>query len=318
MPADNKNIRKYKKTPLKKHILFLLEMTAGSFISIGAFLIFIGGNDLLSGGVFGIAQIFNHYITAVPLGVFYMLLNVPLLVMGWRQLRPRFACYTIYVVALQSFLTEYLVPYLPQYTNDLLLACIFGGLLGGVGNAIVVRAHGSGGGTDIVAIIARKHFDISIGTISLMANAVVVCLAGMIFGFERAMYTMVSMYASSQAFNKVLGGFNPRRNAMIVCDNGQELADRLMRALGRGVTLLPGEGAFSHQKKDVLICVMSRMELPTMKEIVQEVSPNAFVFINETYEVQGRFYSTSSQKIRALAAAQQGVAFEEDFDEDDE
>ena len=93
--------------------------------------------------------------------------------------------------------------------------------------------------------------------------------------------------------------------------------DRLMRALGRGVTLLPGEGAFSHQKKDVLICVMSRLELPTMKEIVQEVSPNAFVFINETYEVQGRFYSTSSQKIRALAAAQQGVAFEEDFDEDD-
>ena len=317
MPAETKPPRKYKKTTLINHVTFLLEMTIGSVISIGAFLIFIAGNDLLSGGVFGIAQLLNHYSDKVPLGVFLILLNIPLLIMGWRQLRPRFACYTVYVVLLQSFLTDFMAPFLPQYTNDLLLACIFGGLVGGVGNAIVVRAHGSGGGTDVIAILARKKFDVSIGTVSLIANGIVVMLAGLVFGFERAMYTMVSMYASSQAFNKVLGGFNPRRNAMIVCDNGQELADRLMRTLGRGVTMLPGEGAFSHQKKDVLICVMSRLELPAMKEIVQEVSPNAFVFINETYEVQGRFYSTNSQKIRAMAAAQQGVAFVEDTSEEE-
>ncbi|MCL2495790.1 MAG: YitT family protein [Clostridiales bacterium] len=296
MLHSKKNAAATQKTPLKKHIRNIFFMIVGSLIVCGGFSIFITPNNLLSGGIWGIAAIIRHYFDIFPLGVYVAILNVPLILWGWNKLALRFAIYTVFVILLQSALLLIIPAYLPVYTKDPLLACLFGGLLIGMGAGLVVKYHGSGGGTEIVGIILKSRFDISVGTVSLFSNAVIVICAACVFGFEPAMYTLVNLFVSSQVFTKVLEGLNRKRNMMIVSEIGQEIAQKLMRELGRGVTLVKGEGAYTHRNKDVLFCVVSRFELSLLKEIIFQVDPNAFVCINETYEVMGRFSSNASKK----------------------
>ena len=277
------------KTPLKKHARNIFFMIIGSLIVCCGFSIFITPNNFLSGGVWGIAAVIQHYVGSLPMGVYLVILNIPLIIWGWNKLYFRFAVYTVFVILLQSALLVIMPSFLPVYTNDFLLACIFGGLLIGVGAGLVVKYHGSGGGMDIVGIILKSKYDISVGTVSLFSNAIIVTCAAFVFDFERAMYTMVSLFVSSQVFTLVLEGFNRKRNMMIVSEKGAEIAQKLMGELGRGVTMIKGEGAYTHRNKDVLFCVVSRFELSALKDIIAHEDPHAFVCINETYEVMGHF-----------------------------
>lgn len=294
---------KSKRYPLKKHLRNTAMMLAGSLVVVAGFTIFITPNDLLSGGVWGVAAICSHFLPSVPLAVFLIVLNIPLLLWGWSKLSLRFALYTVYVIVLQSALLLFAPDILPSYTANPLLACLFGGLLVGAGGGMIVKYHGSGGGMDIVGIILKSKYDISVGTVSLCANAVIVLAAGVVFGFEPAMYTMVNLFVSSNVFTQVLEGLNRKRNMMIVTTHGAEIAGRLLRELGRGVTMMQGEGGYTHAKKDVLFCVLSRFELSAAKEIIHEVDANAFVCINQTYEVMGRF----PRKAMVEAALAQGA-----------
>jgi uncharacterized membrane-anchored protein YitT (DUF2179 family) len=264
-------------------------MIIGSLIVCGGFSIFITPNNLLAGGIWGIASVICHYYAGLPMGVWLVILNTPLIIWGWNKLYFRFAVYTVFVILLQSMLLMVMPSYLPVYTENPLLACIFGGLLIGAGSGLVVRYHGSGGGTEIVGIILKSKFDISVGTVSLLSNALIVLCAAFVFGFEPAMYTMVNLFVSSQVFTQVLEGINRKRNMMIVSEKGADIAQKLMHELGRGVTIIKGEGGYTHRSKDVLFCVVSRFELSALKEIIASEDPNAFVCINETYEVMGRF-----------------------------
>ncbi|MCL1816596.1 MAG: YitT family protein [Clostridiales bacterium] len=277
------------KTPLKKHVRNIFFMIVGSLIVCSGFSIFITPNSFLAGGVWGIASVICHYFTVFPMGVWLVVLNIPLIIWGWNKLYLRFAVYTVFVILLQSALLMVIPSYLPIYTADPLLAAVFGGLLIGVGAGLVVKYHGSGGGMDIVGIILKSKYDISVGTVSLFSNAIIVTCAAFVFGFEPAMYTLVNLFVSSSVFTQVLEGLNRKRNMMIVSEKGGEIAQKLMKEVGRGVTVVKGEGAYTHRNKDVLFCVVSRFELSTLKEIIANVDPSAFVCINETYEVMGRF-----------------------------
>jgi len=283
---DSKGKKKY---PFRKHLRNVLMQLLGSTIIVVGYAIFIHPNELLPGGVWGISAILNHYLAFIPMPVFLVLLNTPLLIWGWNKLYLRFALYTVYVIVLQSALLAVAPDLLPAYTSNPLMACFFGGLLTGVGGGIVVRYHGSGGGSDIVGIILKSKYDISVGTISLFVNGFVVFCASFVFGFEPAMYTIVNLVVGAAVFTRVLEGLNSKRNMMIISKKGAEIAGRLIRDLGRGVTMMKGEGGYSHQPKDVLFCVVSRFELASLKEIILEVDPEAFVCINQTYEVMGAF-----------------------------
>jgi len=309
MLHSKKNNSASQKTPLKKHVRNIFFMIVGSVILCGGFSIFITPNHLLAGGVWGIAAIITYYWDVIPLGVYVAILNIPLLLWGWNKLRLRFALYTVFVILLQSALLVVIprLPFLPTYTNDPLLAVLFGGLLIGVGSGLVVRYHGSGGGTEIVGVIMKSKFDVSVGTVSLFSNALIVACAACVFGFEKAMYTMVNLFVSSQVFTQVLEGLNRKRNMMIVSEKGQDIADKLIRELGRGVTLVKGEGAYTHRNKDVLFCVVSRFELAHLKEIISQVDPHAFVCINETYEVMGSFSSKAKKSAQLQAQAMDDI-----------
>ena len=278
-----------RKTPLIKHVRNILFMIGGSLLVCCGFSIFITPNNLLAGGVWGIASVIHHYFGSLPMAVYLVILNIPLILWGWNKLYLRFAVYTVFVILLQSLLLVIMPPFLPTYIDNPLLACIFGGLLIGAGAGLVVKYHGSGGGMDIVGIILKGKFDVSVGTVSLFSNAIIVTCAAFVFGFERAMYTMVNLFVSSQVFTQVLEGLNRKRNMMIVSEKGNEIAEKLLHEVGRGVTIIKGEGGYTHRNKDVLFCVVSRFELSALKEIIAHVDPNAFVCINETYEVMGRF-----------------------------
>lgn len=293
----------HKKYPLRKHARNVALQLLGSLIVVVGFTIFVTPNKLLAGGVWGISAILNHYIPQLPIAVFLVILNAPLLIWGWSKLHLRFALYTVYVILLQSGLLMLAPQLLPTYTSNPLLACMFGGVLIGLGSGLVVRYHGSGGGIDIVAIILKQKYDVSVGTISMSVNACVVFAAAFVFGFEPAMYTMVQMFVCSQVFSQVLEGLNRKRNMMIVSAKGEEIAQRLIHELGRGVTMMKGEGGYTHQPKDVLFCVVSRFELAGLKEIVREVDPHAFVCINQTYEVMGAFPKKAAKNDEALLKA---------------
>ena len=292
--------------PVKKHIRNVLMMILGSLINVTGYSIFISANNLLAGGVWGIAGIINHFVPAVPMAVFIIALNLPLLIWGWNKINTRFALYTIFCVALQSVLLLFMPDLLPHYVNDPILACVFGGLLIGAGSGLVVRYHGSGGGSEIVGIILKSKYDISVGTIGLVVNAAVVLLAGFIFGFEPAMYTMVELYITSVAFGQVLEGINRKRDMTIITEKGEELTKRLLYECGRGVTVINGEGGFTHRPKQVLLVVLSRFEMSAIKEIIAETDPNAFVCVNQTYEVLGRF--ARKARINAILAEEEAKA----------
>ena len=281
--------KKSKKYPPKKHIRNLAIIVLATFIDCAGYIIFIKPNNVLAGGLWGIAAIINHFFDAIPMGVYVAALNIPLLIWGWNKLSLRFALYTIFAIVLQSYLLVFLLPYLPSYTANPLLACIFGGLLSGIGAGLVVRYHGSGGGTDIIGIILHDKYDMSVSSVSLVIKIFVVTLGAFIFGFEPALYTIVYMAVTAAVFTKVLEGVNRKRNMMIITSKGPLMADRLVSEIGRGVTLMKGVGGYSHQERDVLFCVVSRFELSPIKDLVQEVDPHAFVCINETYEVMGSF-----------------------------
>jgi uncharacterized membrane-anchored protein YitT (DUF2179 family) len=295
------------KTPLKKHARNIFFMIIGSLIVCSGFSIFITPNSFLSGGVWGIAAVIQHYLRIMPMGVYLVIMNVPLIIWGWNKLNLRFAAYTVFTILLQSALLMVMPPHLPTYTANPLLACIFGGLMIGAGAGLVVRYHGSGGGTDIIGIILKSRYDISVGTVSLFSNAVIVTCAAFVFGFEPAMYTMVNLFVSSQVFTQVLEGFNRKRNMMIVSEKGEQIAQKLMRELGRGVTIIKGEGAYTHRGKDVLFCVVSRFELAALKEIIANEDASAFVCINETYEVMGSFAKKSTLQAQLQEQAVDGT-----------
>ena len=285
-----------KKIDWRDHAKCLSFITLASIVNCLGFMIYIDPNNLLSGGFWGIIAIIRHFTPQIPFGVYNLLFNIPLLIWSWKKLNLRFAVYTLYAMTLQSLVLTLPRSLLPTYTNDLLLACMFGGMIIGATAGIIVRYYGSSGGIEAVSSILRAKIDMSIGTMTMIFNIVIISLAAMVFGFERAMYTMVSLYITAYAFNMVLGGMNAKRSLTIVTEKGDEMAARMIAAIPRGVTISKGRGAYSNAEKDILTSVISRFELAPIKDLIKEVDPSAFVMVNETYEVMGLFMS-GRQKI---------------------
>lgn len=285
-----------RETPVKKHFLNLAMMTFGSVVVSAAVCMFYSPNNLLSGGIWGLAMLSNHLWPAVATGIFIFLYNVPLMIWGAYELELRFVVYSIYTIIIQSSLMLFMPDIMPQYSSDPLLACIFGGVLVGFGAGWIIRYHGSGGGLDIVGLILKKKIDVSVGNVILAFNAVIVSCAAFIFGFEEAMYTMVSLFITSVVFNKVIQGSKPKRSVMIITEKGPEISEIIMQKMGRGVTIWKAEGAYSHHAKDVLICVISRYEVPRIKELIQNADAQAFVSISEATEIMGSFKNISMRQ----------------------
>ena len=265
----------------------LLLVLLGSLISAVGVSLFIKPFKLLSGGITGIALIIN-IIRPIDIGIAVLVLNIPLFILAWKKLNTDFAIYSL-VGTISLSLCISLVAYLNIYTGitDTLLASIIGGVLNGIGTGTVFRQRASCGGTDIVSVLLRDKVAISIPTLGFIINIFVVALGIVLSNFQIGAYTLVSMYVSSQVCNQILSGMQKKKMLIVATDKFEGIAEAINTELGRGATLLYGEGSFTHEFKCLVYCIVSASQLTRTLALIKQADSNAFVTISEVSEVRG-------------------------------
>lgn len=274
---------------MMKKLLFII--LGNLFCSI-AFNVFFIPNRLLSGGVGGIGIIIQ-YLTGLPTGISVFFLNIPIFLIGSRMVDREFTLYAfISMLFYSSILT--ITKELGKYfiVDDIILASVFGGIFNGIGMGLMFRNRVSQGGFDIIAAILKKKYNINIGTGLLMANTVIVSLSSLLFGYKSAMYTLIAMYIGYTVLDKVQVGLNVKKNVIIVSEKSELVAEAILTRLNRGVTFLEGIGAYTHENKKVIYCIVTSRETAKLKEIIEEIDPTAFFTVNDVVEVKGKGFKS--------------------------
>ncbi len=285
-------------------------IVAGALIQALGLRLFLIPANLASGGVSGISQLINHY-TGWPIGAMVFLGNLPLFLLGWRFLGgPRFALRTALAVALYSAFTD-LLPHVPFFgaggpvgklladvEGDLFLNTLYGAIVTGVGYGLVYRARATSGGSDILARILNFYRGTPMTQSYLMVDSVVILAAGFVFGWKQALYAIIVLYVSGLVAETTLEGSGTVRTAMIVSQEAEAIAERVMDELVRGVTVLEGTGAYTGSARPVLYCVITRAEVASLKAIVHEMDPQAFMVIGVAHEALGEGFRPLKQHAR--------------------
>lgn len=282
--------------PLRNHSLFArnarlvedyLLMTVGALAAAAAVDVFLAPNHVISAGVTGIAMLAN-FTWGWPVGMLTLVLNIPLLAAavrwggGWGT-----AVRTIYATVVMSVAIDLLKPFLPAVQGDPLIYTIFGGLLDGVGVGLVLRGRGTTGGTDIVAQLLYRYRRISFGTVFLASNTLILIGAIPVVGLVPVLYALIVNYISSRVLDTVQEGLGYARSVMIVTARCDEVRQAILDQIGRGLTVLQGWGGFSREPRPVLYVVVSRTQISSLKRLIAETDPDAFVVVSEAHEVLG-------------------------------
>ncbi len=278
---------------IKNYILQWLQLLIGAIIASIGLELFLIPNQVIDGGVVGLSIMGHFMVDGVPFGVFLVVLNIPFLYIGYKHIGKNFAVSTVIAVIMLSFCSEVAAEF-PKVTNDPFLAAIFGGIIDGIGVGIIMRAGGSLDGTEIVAIIADKHSPFSVGEVVMFINLFILSGAGLLFGWDKAMYSLVAYFVIAKMIDVVTKGFDETYAVMIVTKDPIEVTDELNAQLGRGVTILHGQGGYTKLPKEILYCVVNRLEVTKVKEIVLSMDENAFVTINSVYDIVGGRFKTKS------------------------
>jgi uncharacterized membrane-anchored protein YitT (DUF2179 family) len=284
---------------MKGHHLFPLArdyalITAGVVLQALSMVLFYIPGNLAAGGVSGIAQLIGNF-TGWPVGTLYIVLNVPLLVLGWRYLGGRrFLTRTIFAVLGYSIVMDALTVILPEngLTSDSILNALYGGVIGGIGVGLVLRGQGTTGGTDILVRLLNIWRGIPYSQTYITTDVFVVFTAGLAFGWELALYAVVALYVGGIAAEFAAEGVRTTRTVLIITTNPLPVTQRVISELQRGVTMWQGQGMYSGQERQILFCTVSRAEVNPIKAIVHEADPQAFVVIGEAYEAFGEGFKS--------------------------
>lgn len=275
----------HKKMPKKQVVQRTLSITVGAVLMAIGLEIFLVPNKVIDGGVVGISIILSH-LTGWKLGAFIFILNLPFFFIGYKQIGKTFALSTLYGIAILSIGTTLLHP-VPGLTEDVLLATVFGGIVLGIGVGIVIRYGGSLDGTEILAILINNKTPFSIGEIIMFFNLFILGSAGLVFGWDRAMYSLIAYFIAFKTIDIVIEGVEQSKSVWIISDKYKEIGETILARLGRGVTYLKGEGAYTGDEKKVIFCVITRLEEAKLKSIVEEMDPAAFLAVADIAEVRG-------------------------------
>jgi uncharacterized membrane-anchored protein YitT (DUF2179 family) len=274
----------------RKSVTILLDLfmiLVGTAISAVALNMLTRPSELLAGGLTGISQFIHHFFP-ISVGVFYFILNIPLMIVGYKYLGRKFSLYTILsIILLSAFLS--IIPVKHLWTDNILLSAIFGGTLNGIGCGIVLRRGGSQGGLDILSRIVAKYSNVSVGKANMAVNASIVIASGFIFNSEIALYTIISMFVSMKMYEVILNNVN-RVSVLIITNKGEEVNQEINKNLQRGTTMWHANGGYTHADKTVLLCVTVKGELPKLKKIVKNGDPQSFITVISTQSVIGRFH----------------------------
>jgi len=274
---------------------YALVVLGSVLVGIGTNLFFVP-NKVVSGGVTGVAIII-HYLLGTPVGLVALAFNIPLLWLGWRYGGGMtFFLRTMLAVVVLSATIDLSAPYLQPPTTDRLLVICYGGLLDGLGIGLVFRARGTTGGTDVLARLAHRYLGVGIGQALLAMNLVIFGAAAFYFGLEPVMVALALAFVSARVLDLVQQGFSAARSATIISRKPDEVRSAILDRLGRGVTVLHGEGGFTRENRPVLYVVVPSTEAGRLKRLVAEVDPEAFVAISPAQEVLGEGFSPHARE----------------------
>ena len=266
-------------------ILTYMFMTIGILLAAIALEVFLIPNKIIDGGITGVSIILS-FLTNINLSIFIIILNVPFLLLGFRHLGKNFLIQSTVAMALFSVLLE-IFKQVDVVTNDVLLATVFGGILLGIGVGFVIRYGACLDGVETVAILINKKTSFSVGQVILLVNLVIYMVAGILFGWDRALYSIMTYFITYKLIDIVSEGLEQAKAALIITNNSEEIARSIYKKLGRTVTFIEGEGLISG-KKVVLYVVVTRIELRELKKIVEADDVSAFMTITDVSEVVGQ------------------------------
>ncbi len=287
------------------HVKDYLLIVIGSILVAVAMDIFLVPYKIASGGATGFATVLFHITGgALPVGVVIIAVNIPLFILGFKFIGKMFLIKSALSTLLLSLLIDIFEPFAVEFTrtylsgfaeagmaSDLMLFCIFGGVIMGLGIGLVFRAGGTTGGTDIAAALLHRIFpNATIGQILLVIDGLVVVFAAIAFkSFLLPLYAIVVIYISAKIIDTILEGVDFAKAVYIISDYPEEIADLIMDKLDRGVTALDGTGMYTRKDKKVLFCVLERTQIPRLKSIVKGHDPKAFIVMSDIREVLGEF-----------------------------
>jgi len=241
----------------------------------------------LNGGLVGIVMLVHYLFPVMGIGMLYFLLNIPLVVLGWKHISRTFMLYSIVGIFIFSLVTAVVYP--PVFTiDDPILAALLAGVFCGVGGGLILRSMGSAGGLDILSVYLNKKFGFRIGTIFFGVNTLVLMAGAFFYNLNLTLYSIVFLFTHGKVMDAIITGFNRRKSLLVISDKARHIADAMLERKGRGVTFLNGEGAFTGKEKKIIFSITSIVELPKTKEMILSLDPDAFIVVNDTLEVLGK------------------------------
>ena len=281
----NKQVHKYIMTTLGCILLG---------VAVNAFYV---PHHLLSGGIGGISVIL-YYLFNFSMGITSLIINIPLFILAYKYMEKDYIPSAFYGMLVFSFSLDFF-KFLatPVILHDTLLSCIAGGALSGIGGALLYRVGGSSGGTDIIGAIVNKYYSISISTIGFLLNIVLMTFAAFLFGLEPALYTLFAFFVSFKTANAFTDGFDYKKSFMIISDHHEEIAQGIIEVVGRGVTYLEAEGAFTHQNRRVIFVVAKLTQVAKIRELIRNIDPKAFVIVQDVTDAFGKGFTLKGDSL---------------------
>lgn len=271
-----------------KKVFFIIKK--GFFLTLGAFTAgfaidtFLAPNNIIDGGIVGVSMILS-YLLKYNLGILLIILNIPFICLAFTKMGKYFVIQTFYAILMFAIATN--IFHSITITNDLLLATVFGGIILGTGVGIVLKNEGSLDGTEIMSLVISKKFGLSVGEIIMGINIFIYAASGLVFGWEKAMYSILTYFLASRVIDVVLEGVSNSKSVRIISDKWEEIGSVLIKDLEIGVTYLHGTGGYSGDAKTIIYCVVSRIEMSKMKEAIKAIDPRAFISVVDVHEAYG-------------------------------
>ena len=281
---------------MKKRILSYsadyAKIVIGSLLYAVGFQFFLYPNAITTGGVTGVAMIIN-YLSGFPVGVMTMLINIPLFAFSWKKFGIKFIIASLVGTVLSSVFVDLLATLQVEVTHEPLLGAIYGGLIKGFGLGLVYHTGATTGGVDIVAKFLRRRYQyINFSTFILGLDVVVIVAFAVIFKrYDSAMYAIICMFIASKVIDLVLYGAINSKVCYIITDESVSVKDAIVTELGRGVTFLHGEGAWSGKEKNIILCVIKHSQIVELKKLVEAIDGRAFMIVSDSREVFGKGFS---------------------------
>lgn len=277
------------------HLIFEFAMVAlGAMIAAFAIEKFLVPNTILDGGVVGISIMINAKFPSVALGLLTFGINIPFLLVGMTKMGKMFIGKSAFGMAVFSLAVEAFDEMNLEITDQYLLAVVFGGVILGIGCGLVIKYGGCLDGTETVAIMLNKKFKWPVGQTVLIFNVIIYSVAGFLFSWDRALYSLLTYFIASKIIDMVEEGFNKAKAAMIITNECEEIAQQIYEKLGRTVTILEGEGLISG-KKVVLYCVLNKFEVNDLRAIIDSIDDSAFIAISDVEEIIGSHIKKSGK-----------------------